>query len=395
MSRGAEKPARVVYVSALMGRQTCRALFENAPFPPSQAAQKYHGLLARGLLAAGAEVRCVTPPPVSRTTSCKRFLRLPGEKEDGIRFSYLPVVDLPVVRHGIFFLGSFFVTLFQLHRNAYVLCDGLCIAASGGARAAARLMGRPCTAIVTDVPEVLGGSESRTARLNTRELAKYDGYLLLTKAMSDRVNPRGKPVLVAEGLVDETLMLPPNARENKYPEKVCLYAGMLHEKYGILRLTEAFSQVEDPDARLEICGTGDGVEKIRMAAARDARILYEGVRDNAWVVQEEIRATLLINPRPSDEEFTKFSFPSKNLEYMVSGTPMLTTRLPGMPAEYNDYVYLFDEETPEAMADQLRKILALPSETLAEKGRSARGFVLANKNNRAQAERLLTFMEGL
>ena len=32
---------------------------------------------------------------------------------------------------------------------------------------------------------------------------------------------------------------------------------------------------------------------------------------------------------------------------MVSGTPLLTTKLPGMPMEYWEYVYLFDNEKLE------------------------------------------------
>ena len=55
-------------------------------------------------------------------------------------------------------------------------------------------------------------------------------------------------------------------------------------------------------------------------------------------VAEELKATLLVNPRPTTEEFTIYSFPSKNMEYMASGTPLLTTKLPGMPEEYHQYV---------------------------------------------------------
>ena len=29
---------------------------------------------------------------------------------------------------------------------------------------------------------------------------------------------------------------------------------------------------------------------------------------------------------------------------MVSGTPVLTTKLPGMPKEYDDYVYIIEDE---------------------------------------------------
>ena len=36
------------------------------------------------------------------------------------------------------------------------------------------------------------------------------------------------------------------------------------------------------------------------------------------IVKEEKKSTLLVNPRFTNEEYTKYSFPSKNMEYMAS-----------------------------------------------------------------------------
>ena len=105
-------------------------------------------------------------------------------------------------------------------------------------------------------------------------------------------------------------------------------------------------------------------------------------------MQEERKATLLINPRPTNEEYTKYSFPSKTLEYMASGTPVLMTRLPGMPKDYEEYVYLFDEETVEGFANTLGEVLQSKSE-LQEKGKRAREFILTTRNNRGQALRII------
>ena len=61
---------------------------------------------------------------------------------------------------------------------------------------------------------------------------------------------------------------------------------------------------------------------------QDKRIHFGGVIPLSEVIEKEIQATILINPRPVDQEFTKYSFPSKIMEYMSSGTPVLTTKLP-------------------------------------------------------------------
>ena len=119
------------------------------------------------------------------------------------------------------------------------------------------------------------------------------------------------------------------------------------------------------------------------------KIKFFGVVPNDMVVQEEIKATLLINPRFTNEEYTKYSFPSKNMEYMASGTPTLTTKLPGMPKEYYDYIYTFDQEDVESFKNKLEEILSKPSEELHKKGMDAKEFVLEQKNNVVQARKII------
>lgn len=390
---GQKKAPRVVYVSSFLAQATYDRLLAAAPYPPSQATQKYNALLTAGLRASGAEVIALCAPPLSQATTNKRFLLLPRERVDGVDLRYLPVVNLPGIRQLVTWLSAFFSTLLTLRPDARVLCYGLIVSASGGARAAAKLMRIPVSVIVSDLPEELG--QGRAMRLAARALTRYDGYLLLTEAMNARVNPKKNPYLVVEGQADLSLATRGNQLAQKRPERVCLYAGMLHARYGILRLVAAFCSLPDPNARLVVFGTGDAKEALMAAAERDSRIEYRGVADNATVVAEEIRATLLVNPRPSDETFTKYSFPSKNLEYMASGTPLLTTPLPGMPEEYRAHVYLFDGETPEAMAKTLGAVLALPAAELHEKGLAAKAFVLTHKSNTVQAARVLAFLSGL
>ena len=48
------------------------------------------------------------------------------------------------------------------------------------------------------------------------------------------------------------------------------------------------------------------------------------------------------------------------MEYMVSGTPMMTTVLPGMPEEYYPYVWLIEDETEDGAAQELKAFFALP-----------------------------------
>ena len=113
---------------------------------------------------------------------------------------------------------------------------------------------------------------------------------------------------------------------------------------------------------------------------------------NTEIVDKEQEATLLVNPRPTEEEYVKYSFPSKTMEYMASGTPVLTTVLPGMPKEYHPYVFLLEEETADGIAKMLKEVLSQSDEALFQKGRDARRFVLEQKNNVIQAGQILEML---
>jgi glycosyltransferase involved in cell wall biosynthesis len=114
---------------------------------------------------------------------------------------------------------------------------------------------------------------------------------------------------------------------------------------------------------------------------------------NESVVEEQLRATLPVNPRPTAETFTKYSLPSKNMEYMASGTPLLTTLLPGMPKEYLRYVYVLGDESPAGIAAEIDGLLALDLLQLRYKGQEAKEFALKRQNKVVQARRVARLIE--
>ena len=147
-----------------------------------------------------------------------------------------------------------------------------------------------------------------------------------------------------------------------------------------------------PNTQIHVYGPGDYVEELQQIAAKDPRVFYGGMLMNSEIVEKEMEATLLINPRPTHEEFVKYSFPSKNMEYMASGTPVLTTKLPGMPKEYNPYVFIIEEENAEGVAKALKQVFSHSDEALYQKGLGARDFILTQKNNVVQAKKIIEML---
>lgn len=226
-----------------------------------------------------------------------------------------------------------------------------------------------------------------------RMQGQYDGYIYLTEAMREIVAPK-KPYIVMEGIADTANCCLPNAEEKTSPRGI-MYAGMLHEKYGIGNLMDAFERLNLPDAQLWLFGDGTAVEQIKEREKVNPAIRYFGSVPREQILAYERQATLLVNPRDPNEEFTQYSFPSKTIEYMLSGTPLLTTKLKGIPAEYFDYVFAAENNSVEALAAAMENALARSEKELLAMGMAAQNFICAQKNSAQQSKRILTFLESL
>jgi glycosyltransferase involved in cell wall biosynthesis len=137
----------------------------------------------------------------------------------------------------------------------------------------------------------------------------------------------------------------------------------------------------------EVKSLGDArVDKIHQPS-RDMVILHLKGRED--------RAKLLINPRPVNGKLdTRYNFPSKLMEYMQSGRPVITTRLLGIPEEYDGYMYFFEDDTKQKLAQGIRQVLSEDEARLSAFGSRARKYVNENKNSRVIAKKIFRLMNG-
>lgn len=386
---------KLLYLSNACPEEEFQRIFTGAQ-KPSLAAQKYHTLQIEGLQAQGQELLPLCIPPISRRTYKGLFFR---RKRSGQGLRYVPMINIPLLRNTWVFLYVFFFTLRHTlgRKKSAVLCDVLNTTVSMAVLSACFFTRKQTVGIVTDVPTKRAFAvKNPLKRLRSKFafflLGRFGKYVFLTQAMNELINPKGRPYLVSEGHADSRQANVQNSLSQKHEKQVCMYAGSLRRIYGIASLTEAFLQANVPNTELHIYGSGDYEAELRELCKAHPSVRYFGTCPNSHIVAEEYKAGLLVNPRPTKEEYTQYSFPSKNMEYMASGTPVLTTKLPGMPKEYYPYVYLIEPETTEALAQTLSKLLRKPPEELFAFGQAAKAFILQEKNNLKQAEKLLQLL---
>lgn len=225
----------------------------------------------------------------------------------------------------------------------------------------------------------------------TLSYAKYvDFFILFTEQMRIPLNVGNRPYTVVEGICS------PQSIHYQTPlntnDRIILYTGTLNEKLGIGNLLCAFSTIKSSRYRLWICGDGDMRDEVKKAADNDSRIRFYGFVDKKTVADLQQKATLLINPRQNGDEFTKYSFPSKTMEYMVSGKPVLMYKLDGIPDEYDEYLNYVNGNSVEHLKCAIMNLCEKSNLELFNIGEKAKEFILTNKSSLVQAKKIIDFL---
>jgi glycosyltransferase involved in cell wall biosynthesis len=174
---------------------------------------------------------------------------------------------------------------------------------------------------------------------------------------------------------------------------VVLYAGKLHSDFGVLRLAQAAAYLEDLCEIWLYGGHGDCDDQLQALSQQHKNLKLHGIVPLEEIHKIERNAAILVNPRPNEKEFTKYSFPSKTAEYLMMGVPVVMYRLDGIPHEYDTYLHYVEENTAESIARKVREVLSSDPSQRAERALAGRAFIIENKNHFQQAARLVEFIK--
>lgn len=256
-----------------------------------------------------------------------------------------------------------------------------------------------CT-LVTDLPNEYGIVSEKGIRKyvasyigkkSMRMTSVADSFVLLTEHMRNPLDIGMRPYVLVEGFVQDSKDVQFIYEESENI-KTIVYTGSMNRLFGVENLVRAFELLDMENVELHLYGIGDMSDELTVIAHANKKIKYYGSvsREQALVAQK--KATLLVNPRGDIEEFTKYSFPSKTMEYLSSGRPVVAFLLEGMPREYGSYIIPFNEYTPQSMAQCIKEALERPKKELIEIGANARRFVVEQKNRKVQTQKILEML---
>lgn len=251
--------------------------------------------------------------------------------------------------------------------------------------------------IVADLPNEFGyqkgdkGIKAKVkqhiGRRSLKQLSKLDRYGLLTRQMSEVLMIPKDKFVVIEGFSNASRTFSEMEKKDKI---IILYSGVVSKTYQLDVLVNAFKMIDSKDMELWICGSGNYVRKLKEEIGMDKRIKYWGSLPTEEVARLQSESSILINPRQNKGEYTKYSFPSKIIEYLSAARPVIAYKLDGIPDEYYEFIISPQNDTPEELCNTILSVTRMPFEKRKKLGLEGRNFVINRTNPCDQITKLFS-----
>lgn len=376
---------------------------------PQVAAFKLESRFLRALRLGGAEVHNISSVAVS-TFPRNPHILLPRDAavaSEGVTGQILPLINLPFLKMLSRFVGSLCALVGQVRAERSVVC--LYSAHTPNLLAAylySSLRSSPFFVYIPDLPVYMDMGVKRSFALKWLKkidvkiinfiLTKAAGIIVASKQMSeDNIAWKHLPSLVVEGISDDAIEVQdyyPDTLPDCSGKKIIFYAGSVNKAYGIVELVEGF-KLSGASYELWLCGRGDLEEYLEIEAKNNPMIRYFGFLPPMHAQAIQRRAALLALTRDPKEKYTRYSFPSKILEYLASGVPVMSTKLDGIPSEYYQYLNIIEEFSVDSIAQMINRLDECDSSLLLSKSNDAREWLFREKTSGAVGQKIVKFME--
>lgn len=218
-----------------------------------------------------------------------------------------------------------------------------------------------------------GRRMNRLHKTMSRELKFVDLFFPITEHMMSAFGKECQNQYVYESFFDARVF----NNINKNTKKQILYAGNINQEYGIKELINAFINSKNScEYKLVVCGDGNYRRELIGISKKNPKIEYLGQVPHDKVLKLERESYALIVP---DRDDRKYSFHSRYLEYLASGTTVITYKPSGAKKEYLDYFYLI-ENNGNTLENALKNALVNRNKLFEGIGNRARYFMLEQKN---------------
>ena len=219
---------------------------------------------------------------------------------------------------------------------------------------------------------------------------RMDYAYVITETVAEDYASKIKTLLVDGGISEDVLSHIP-LKDSRHKDKtICLIAGNLTETNGVKLLLDASKYLKEYNIELWFAGKGELVDLIKQEASVNSQIFYKGFFNTNQLFEIYASVDILLNLRlmPADEG--RYLFPSKLLEYMITGRRVISTDFAHVKEIYGDFCDILISVKPEDLAEV---IIRISEEDDDYKGKLAQNFMLNNRTWSAQIKNIVESLE--
>lgn len=171
---------------------------------------------------------------------------------------------------------------------------------------------------------------------------------------------------------------------------IFIFAGTINSENGVDLLINFLSRNKSIEFELHFYGSGDKLFVVQNLELIDNRVKCFGrIPDN--LLQEKLEnADFLINLRDPCGVSVDYSFPSKLIKFMATGTPVISNKFPGLDESYEKHLYVIDAYTEKALSEMIDNLLKINSSRIF--GIAAKKFISKENNWSKISEDVIKFM---
>ena len=378
----------ILVFSSAMREQDFSIYQEEAKIKPNPSNQNFYYKLIK-TLAINNNVSVVSHRPLVKGMFKRSYLESDTVIDGNIKFYYTnnkteKMFKLFKEKQTIEKIAKQAIEDF-MSRDFLIVTDTLRLNLLKAAKKIAKQYKVKIVGMLTDNPYNLSSGSAFVRKYLVQQGSDLNAYLSLTKGLLNVFNSEA-PHYVFEGLVSEE-----NEGKKDPIFNYFYFGGSLYERYGVKTLVDAFHN-SNIKAKLVLAGAGPLDSYIEQLSKEDYRILYLSQLSKEKNIAYMRNSIANINPRPLDTKMDNESVPSKLLEYLSIGTPVISTKYPKLYSTFKDDVQWIDGNTVDAMKIALESYDISKQEEYLKKAATARRKVFEFYGLNIQAESIDYFL---
>jgi glycosyltransferase involved in cell wall biosynthesis len=259
---------------------------------------------------------------------------------------------------------------------------------------------KTCIVVFTDPPGVILPNDGfmRRALKNidafiVRGLLRgFSGQIVVSHLAGIEYFPRSDS-LVINGFADDRIPIANQSVSKTIDQQPIrlIYAGSLDPLSGILNLVKAMSELNSSTVVLDIYGAGGDSPKVTELSKTMDNVNFLGKLDHAQILDMYSSYDAIVVPRVPDVEQSKYVFPSKIHEAMMTGIPVICTQLESIPLDYFRFLMNCSTGSPEEIKNAIKRLTS-NQKHYVDAAKDGRQYLLAEKTPKVLGMKIANYV---